>query len=79
MKNLDVVLGSHSRNGAGSQLSENDGNVDLMSGDGDRQHEANVNGEDFRTLLNTNSRGSSEFTAETVRMIKKREYLSSFK
>ena len=30
---------------------------------------ANTNAEDFRTLLNTSSKGSSEVTAETVRMI----------
>ena len=37
MENLNVMLGSYSRNEAESQLSENEGNMDLRSSE--RQHE----------------------------------------
>ena len=67
MKNLDVMLGNYSRIGAESQLNENEGKIDI--GSIEQQTNINPSGEDFRTLLNTNSVGSSEITAETVRMI----------
>ena len=48
-------------------MSEKEENVTQRSNE--RQSDTNPNGEDFRTLLKTNSRGSSERTAETVRAI----------
>ena len=67
MENLDVMLGDYSRSEAENQQSENEENMDIRSSE--RQAIANPNGEGFRTLLNTNSVGSSEVTAETVKMI----------
>ena len=35
----------------------------------ERQTKPNPSGDDFRTLLNTNSVGNSEFASETIRLI----------
>ena len=67
IENLDVLLGSYSRNETNSQLSGNEDNMDRMSNE--RQTNTNQSGDDFRTLLNTNSIGNSDVTSETVRMI----------
>ena len=67
MEKLDVMLGKYSRNEVDSQLSENNENLD--QGYNERQTNTNPSGDDFRTLLNTNSVGNSDMTSETVRMI----------
>ena len=51
----------------GSQISENEEIVDLRSSE--RKGNANPNSDDFRTLLNFNSKGSSMITAEIMRML----------
>ena len=64
MENLDVMLGSYSRNEIGSQ---NNGNVeDTDQRSSERQTNTNLL---VRTLLNTNRLGNSEITSETARMI----------
>ena len=50
---LDVMLGTYSRNEMDSQLSDNDENMDQRSNE--RLTNTNPNGDDFRTLFNTNS------------------------
>ena len=67
MENLVVMLGIYSINAVDSQLSENEENMDRSSNE--RQTNGNQSGDDFRTLLNTNSVGNSDITSETVRMI----------
>ena len=67
MKYLDVILGSYSRKEISSQIRGNVEDMDQRSNE--RQANTNPSGEDFRTLLNTNSVGSSEITSETVKMI----------
>ena len=65
VEHLDVTLGSYSRN----ELESNseDRNVDLGS---DRPRQDVIqNSEDFRSLLNSNSRENSETTIETVRLV----------
>ena len=66
VENVDVMLGSYSRNNEENDLSENDMNLDSESGR--PQRNSNVTGEDFRSLL-TNSRENSEATIETTRLI----------
>ena len=66
VENVDVMLGSYSRNNEESDVSENDMNLDSESS---WPHgNSNVTGEDFRSLL-TNSRENSEVTIETTRLI----------
>ena len=67
MKHLDVMFETYSRNGVDSQLGENEENLDRRSNE--RQTNTNPSGDDFRTLLNTNSVGNSHMTSETVRRI----------
>ena len=64
---VDIMLGSYSRYGEENIASEN--GVNLDSGSSRPQQSSNVIGEDFRSLLNTNSRENSENTIETTRMI----------
>ena len=66
VENVDVMIGSYSRNNEENDLSENDINLDSESGR--QQRKSNVTGEDFRSLL-TNSRENSEATFETSRLI----------
>ena len=66
VKNVDVMLGSYSRNNEENDLSENDMNLDSESSR--PQRNSNVIGEDIRSLL-TNSRENSEATIETTRLI----------
>ena len=61
------MLRNYSRNEAKSQLSKNEGNMEMKSNE--RETITNSYGEDFRTLLNTNRVESNDITAETVRMI----------
>ena len=67
VENVDIMLGSYSRDEEGNVASENEVNLD--SGSSRPQQNSNVIGEDFRSLLNTNSRENSEITVETTRMI----------
>ena len=67
VENVDIMLGSYSRDDEENDVSENGMNLD--SGSSRPQQSSNVIGEDFRSLLNTNSRENSEITIETTRMI----------
>ena len=68
VKNVDIMLGSYSRDDERNDHSENELNRD--SGSSRPQQSSNLVGEDFRSLLNTNSRENSEVTIETTRMIR---------
>ena len=63
---VDIMLGSYSRddkhNASGSEII-------LDSGSNRPQQSSNAIGEDFRSLLNSNSRENSQVTIETTRMI----------
>ena len=66
-ENVDIMLGSYARDDERIEQSENELNLDSGS---NRPHQnSNLVGEDFRSLLNTNSRENSEITIETTRMI----------
>ena len=67
VENVDIMLGSYSRDDEEDNGSENEANLD--SGSSRPQQSSNVIGEDFRSLLNTNSRENSEATIQTTRMI----------
>ena len=67
VENVDIMLGRYSRDEEENMASENEVNLD--SGSSRPQQNSNVIGEDFRSLLNTNSRENSEITVETTRMI----------
>ena len=67
VENVDKMLESYSREGEDNNASENEAN--LNSGSNRPQQSSNVIGEDFRSLLNTNSRENSEITIESTRMI----------
>ena len=64
--NVDIMLGSYSREDEENNVSENEVNLD--SGSSRPQQSSNVMGEDFGSLLNTNSRENSEITIETSRL-----------
>ena len=66
VENVDIKLGSYSRDNEENNASENEINID--SGSNQPQQSSNVI-EDFRSLLNTNSRENNEITIETTRMI----------
>ena len=68
MENVDVMLGTYSRNEVDSKLSENEENTAVLRSN-ERQINFSPSGIDFMTLLNTNSIGNSNITSETVRMI----------
>ena len=67
VENVDIMLGSYSRDDEENNMSENE--MNLGSGSSTPQQSSNVIGEDFRSLLNTNSRENSEITIETTRLI----------
>ena len=67
VENVDIMLGSYSRDDEENNISENEVNLD--SGSSRPQQSSNVIGEDFRSLLNTNSRENSEIAIETTRLI----------
>ena len=67
VENVDIMLGSYSREDEENNVSENEVNLD--SGSSRPQQSSNAIGEDFRSLLNTNSRENSENTIETSRLI----------
>ena len=63
LENMDIMLGNHSRNDLDSQK-ETDGDLESNG-----LQTVNPTSEDFRSLINTNSRKNSEITMETARMI----------
>ena len=66
-ENLDILLGSYSRNEVVSNSKERNDEVDHES---DRtRHDLVQNSEDFRSLVNSNSRENSESTVETMRLV----------
>ena len=67
VENVDIILGSYSRDDEDNNGSENEVNLDSESSR--PQQNSNVIGEDSRSLLNTNSREKSEITIETTRTI----------
>ena len=67
VENVDILLGSYSRGDERIDQSENE--LHLDSGSNRPQQNSNMTGEDFRSLLNTNSRENSEMTIQTTRMI----------
>ena len=66
LENVDIMLGNYSRNELDSQLGERETELDLES---DGLQAANPISEDFRSLVDTNSRENSEITIETARLI----------
>ena len=68
VENVVIMLGSYSRDDEENNGSENE--VKLDSGSSRPQQNSNVL-EDFRSLLNTNSRENSEVTVETTKLISK--------
>ena len=66
LENVDIMLGNYSRNELDSQLGERETELDLES---NGLQTANPISEDFRSLINTNSRENSEITIETARLI----------
>ena len=67
VENVDIMLGSYSRDDERNDHSGNE--LDPDSGSSMPQQNSNLVGEDFGPLLNTNIRGNSEVTIETTRMI----------
>ena len=67
VENVDIMLGSYSRDDEENNASENE--VNLGSASSRPQQSSNDIGEDFRSLLKTNSSENSEATIETTRMI----------
>ena len=72
VENVDIMLGSYSRDDEENNGSENGRNLD--SGSSRPQQNSNVIGEDVRSIPNTNSRENSEITIETTRMISEEIY-----
>ena len=66
-ENLDTMLGSYSRNDLEDNSVDRNDEMDRES-DRTRQDVAQ-NSEDFRSLLNSNSRENSESTVETMRLV----------
>ena len=67
VENVDKMLGSYDRDDERAEQSESELNLD--SGSNRLHQNSNLVGEDFRALLNTNSRENSEVTVETTRLI----------
>ena len=67
VENVDIMLRSYSREGEDNDARENEANLD--SGSSRPQQSSNTVGEDFRSLLNTNSRENNQITIETTRLI----------
>ena len=65
-ENLDVMLGSYPRNDLENDFDRND-EMDLESNR--TRADLAQNSEDFRSLLNSNSRENSESTVETMRLV----------
>ena len=66
-KSVGIMLGSCSRDDEKNDHSENE--LNLNSGSSRPKQSSELVGDDFRSLLNTNSRENSEVTIETTRMI----------
>ena len=67
-KNMGIMLGNYSENEVDCQSGERGNEGDFGS---NGLQPSNPIGEDFRSLIKTNSRGNSEITIETARMINK--------
>ena len=67
LENVDIMLRNYSRNELDSQLGERETELELES---NGLQTPNPTSEDFRSLINTNSRENSEITIETARLIK---------
>ena len=67
VENVDIMLGSYSRDDERNEQSESELNLD--SGSSWPQQNSNFAGEDFRSLPNFNRRENSEITIETTRII----------
>ena len=67
VENVDIMLVSYSRDDERVEQSESELNLD--SGSNRLHQNSSLVGEDFRSLLNTNSRENSEATIETTRLI----------
>ena len=67
VENVDMMIGSYSRDEDKNERIGSELNLDL--GSNRPQQSSNLVGEDFRSLLYTNSRENSEVTVETNRMI----------
>ena len=66
LENVDITLGDNHRDELDSQLEEGETERDLES---NGLQTANPISENFRSLINTNSREISEVTIETTRLI----------
>ena len=67
VENVDIMLGSYSRDDDRNDQSEKELNLDSESSR--PQQNSILTGDDFRSLLNTNRRENSEMTIETTRTI----------
>ena len=67
LENVDIMLASYSRNDDANGQNQSDNNLDSESNR--LQQNSSIAGEDFLSLLITNSRENSEMTIETTRMI----------
>ena len=67
VENVDIMLGSYSMVDERKYQSERKLNLD--SGSSRPQQNPNLNGEDFRSLLNTNSEENKEITIETIGLL----------
>ena len=67
VENVDIMLGRYSRDDDKNNLNEDELHFD--SGSSRPQQSSNVVEEDFRSLLNTNSRENGEITIETTTLI----------
>ena len=67
VENVDIRLGSYSRDDDRNEQSESELNLDL--GSNGPQQSSNLIGEEFRSLFNTNSRENSDMTIETTKML----------
>ena len=67
VEDLDVMLGSYSRNEMDSNSGDRNDEVDLASDS--TRGDVVQNSEDFRSPSNSNSRENSESTIETMRLV----------
>ena len=67
MENVDMLLGSSSIDDERNDQSEDEAN--LKSGSNRPKQTSKSVGEDFRSLLNTNSRENSDMTVETIKIV----------
>ena len=67
VENVDIILGSYSRDDERNEQSKNELNLD--TGSGRPQQISNLTGEDFRSLLNANGTEDSKSKSESTRII----------